>query len=149
MTKSKTILFPTDFSENAAYAFRYAQRLAYKLDATVELIHVYHIPLHLKDAFAPTKTKQLDPVLREQLERNMREFAEQNARENVSVTFKLRVGIPTQEILEEANELDVVMIVMGTMGVSGLQRLLMGSVAEQIVRLSIQPVLTVRSWGSK
>ncbi len=147
MTKSKIILFPTDFSENAAYAYRYAQKLAHKLDAAVELIHVYHIPLHLMDSFAPTKTKQLNPVLREQLERNIREFAEQNARGNVSVTFKLRVGIPTQEILEEANELDVVMIVMGTMGVSGLHRLLMGSVAEQIVRLSIQPVLTVRFWG--
>ncbi|MBN1655320.1 MAG: universal stress protein [Deltaproteobacteria bacterium] len=148
MTKNKTILFPTDFSESAAYAFRYAQKLAHRLEAAIELIHVYHIPLHLMDVLAPTKLKDLDPVLREQLERDLREFAERNTREKMPITYKLRVGIPTQEILEEANKLDVIMIIMGTMGVSGLQRLLMGSVAEQVVRLSSQPVLTVRSRGS-
>jgi len=148
MTKSKTILFPTDFSENAAYAFRYAEELAFELNAVVELVHVYHNPLHLMDVLAPRKSEELDPALRERLESDLHAFAEKNARKGVPITYKLRVGIPTQEILEEANHLDVVMIIMGNMGISGLQRLLMGSVAEQVVRLASQPVLTVRSWQS-
>jgi len=148
MTKSKTILFPTDFSENAAHAFRYAEELAFELNAVVELIYVYHIPLHLIDVLAPTKLEELDPALRERLESDLHEFAEKNARKDVPITYKLRVGIPTQEILDEANHLDVAMIIMGNMGISGLQRLLLGSVAEQVVRLASQPVLTVRSWQS-
>jgi len=92
------------------------------------------------------KLEELDPALRERLESDLHEFAKTNAREKVPINYELRVGIPTQEILEEANRLDVMMIIMGNMGISGLQRLLMGSVAEQVVRLASQPVLIVRSW---
>jgi universal stress protein A len=145
MTKAKTILCPTDFSENAAHAFRYAQQLAHKLDAAVELMHVYHIPLHKIYVLAPTKLEELDPVLREMIETHLRQFAEQNAQANVTVTYKIGVGIPSQEILEEANRLDVIMIIMGVLGLTGMQRVLMGSVAEQVVRLANHPVLTVRS----
>jgi universal stress protein A len=149
MTKTKTILCPTDFSENAASAFCYAQELAYKLDSVIELIHVYHTPLYGKDISAPTKLEAMDPALREKLEYDLREFAEQNAQVKVPVTYKLRVGIPSHEILEEADQLDVVMIIIGVLGITGLQRLLMGSVAEQVVRLANHPVLTVRSKANR
>lgn len=145
MKKTKTFLCPTDFSENAAHAFRYAQDLAQKLDATIELMHVYHIPLHKTYVLAPIKLEELDSMLREKIETQLKHFAEQNAQEKVPVTFKIGVGTPSHEILEEANRLDVVMIIMGVLGLSGLQRVLMGSVAEQVVRLASQPVLTVRT----
>jgi universal stress protein A len=145
MTKIKTILCPIDFSDNAAHAFRYAQQLADKLDAIIELMHVYHIPLHGAYVFAPSKLEELDPLLREKIDAHLRQFAEQNAQANVTITYKIGVGIPSHEILEEANRLDVVMIIMGVLGLSGLQRALMGSVAEQVVRLASQPVLTVRT----
>jgi universal stress protein A len=148
MIKSKTILCPTDFSENAAHAFRYAQQLAHKLDVAIELMHVYHIPLHGINVLAPKKLEELDPVLREEIEHHLRDFIAQNAQAKVSVSYKLGVGIPSHEILEEANRLDAIMIVMGVMGLTGLQRVLMGSVAEQVVRLANQPVLTVRSKAS-
>lgn len=145
LTKTKTILCPTDFSKNAAHAFLYAQELAHKLDAVVELIHVYHIPLHGINVLAPTKLEELEPALREELEHQLRAFVEQNAKAKAPVTYKLGVGIPSHEIIEEANRLDVIMIIMGVLGLSGLQRLLMGSVTEQVVRLANHPVLTVRS----
>jgi len=144
MTKTETILCPTDFSANASHAFQFAQRLAEKCGATVELMHVYHIPLHLADDMAPKTLEEMDPGLRESLERDLRKFAGGHARNDVPVTFQLRVGNPSHEIIEEAERINAHMIVMGILGLTGLQRVLVGSVAEQVVRLSIHPVLTVR-----
>jgi len=144
MTKTETILCPTDFSDNASHAFDFAQLLAEKCDATVELLHVYHIPLHLADVLAPTSLEEMDPGLRESLEHDLRKFAGRHARKDVPVTFKLRVGNPSHEIIEEAERIDAHMIVMGILGLTGLQRVLVGSVAEQVVRLATHPVLTVR-----
>ena len=61
MTKTETILCPTDFSENASHAFHFAQLLAEKCGATVELMHVYHIPLHLADVGAEPRGPQVRP----------------------------------------------------------------------------------------
>lgn len=149
MTKTKTILCPTDFSDNATHAFEFAQQLADKCDATVELLHVYHIPLHLADELAPMTLEGMDPELRESLESDLRKFAGRHARKGVPVTFRLRVGIPSHEIIEEAEQIDAHMIVMGILGLTGLQRMLVGSVAEQVVRHADHPVLTVRFRDNK
>ena len=62
----------------------------------------------------------------------------------IKARWRLEVGVPFEEIVKAAHEEGADMIVMGTHGRSGLNRLLLGSVAERVVRLALCPVLTVR-----
>jgi nucleotide-binding universal stress UspA family protein len=137
------ILHPTDFSEHSAYAFRLACSLARDHEARLIVLHVVAtlgpelVPVGPGEA-------QLQPEAYQQgLWRELRGI--QSADPAVVVEHHLAEGDAVAEILRFARETDCDMIVLGTHGRTGLERLLMGSVAEQIVRKAACPVLTVKS----
>ena len=134
-----SILHPTDFSENAHTAFQLACTLAHDYDARLVVVHVTPPQTMLyTEAVVPPRHLETLQLVREKLEQVVPTPAD------LAMEHHLLVGDPATEILQIAEEQKCDMIVMGTHGHRGLTRLLMGSVAEQIIRRAPCPVLTVK-----
>lgn len=133
------VLVATDFSDQARCALEWAQSVAGAFEATLILLHVIDVFSLAEMSCGMTG---FDPLsfLREQAHKSMGEL---KALLPDARTF-IREGSPRPAIVEAALELHCEMIVMGTHGRSGLAHLLLGSVAEYVVRNSKVPVLTVR-----
>ncbi len=140
MLPIRTILHPTDFSDNAANAYHLAAALARDYGARLIVIHVAPIPVvGLTLGVVPPPPRADEALLHKSLH-------EYSGREWVDVSEEIVVeGDPATEILGVAEEENCDLIVMGTHGLTGLERLLMGSVAEQVLRRAPCPVLTVRT----
>lgn len=146
MPPVKIILVPTDFSPASKRALRYACSLADACSASLHIIHVLENPFTqaaFSEMYAPPPGDFL-----EELERRTRaELQAQLTPEEkaqYSAVFILRGGAPAHEILEYLNEQGAIdLVVMATAGRGGVARLMMGSVADKIVRAAPCPVLTI------
>jgi nucleotide-binding universal stress UspA family protein len=140
MPPIRTVLHPTDFSERSDYAFRLACSLARDYGARLLLVHVTPTVVVSGEVVTlPPQPPDVWKALQEQLA-NLRP-----PDPNVSVGRHLKEGDPATEILRLAREAKVDVIVMGTHGRTGFGRLLLGSVAEQVVRRAPCPVVTVKA----
>lgn len=131
------ILVPTDGSECAQAAVGYAEDLATRTDATIHVLCV-------ADSRILENAPQYDQLKEERMElaeRTCNEFSESG----VSTERAVRTDIPHKAIRRYATEQDIDLIVMGTHGRTGIERYLLGSVTEKVVRLSDVPVLTVKA----
>jgi nucleotide-binding universal stress UspA family protein len=138
--KIGTILHPTDFSRNSEAAFHMACALARDYGARLAVVHVKPLPTVAYGEFGalpPEATDHLEE-LKERLARV------QPTDSSIRMDRFVVEGEIAWEILRMAGELKADLIVMGTHGRSGLGRLLMGSVAEMVVRKATCPVLTVK-----
>jgi nucleotide-binding universal stress UspA family protein len=135
------ILVATDFSDVSARAVDYACELARRLAA--ELI-VVHADITLAALSGTRIAARRRPTVEMTLSRLVRRLR----RRGISVRGELLAGDAATQILDMAAKVHAGMIVMGTHGRSGLSKLVMGSVAQQVVRDSPYPVLTVRSSDS-
>ena len=144
MESSKIILVPVDFEEASVEALAQARTLAETLGFEVVLLHVYAVPAPFYSGIAP----MAGPGLSEEIHLAAAETLERFAAENGNLRNILRCGDPTTEALAVINEVRPEMVVMGTHGREGLAHWLLGSVAENIVRKSPVPVLTLRATGS-
>jgi len=137
------ILVPTDFSEGSEPAVQYAAMMARVLKAHVCLVHVIQ-----PYAYAMTETfnvvdhysalKAIAEPMLDQVRKGLQKAG-------LTVETDLLSGVAHREILEKARRTGADLIVMGTHGRSGVDHLLLGSVAEKVVRLSPCPVLTIRT----
>ncbi len=148
MIRLKRILAPTDFSEYSLAAMRYACEFASRFDAELHVLHAIASPLEAVDegtaspyarAFAEYETE-----IRENAEKQLAAVDTAPLTNPDQVVRVLRGGFPFVEILQYAKAAEIDLIVIGTHGRSGLQHILLGSVAEKIVRKSPCPVLSVR-----
>jgi nucleotide-binding universal stress UspA family protein len=140
MLPIRTVLHPTDFSDSAKPAFELACALARDYRATLVLIHV--IPP--TRVFAPDGIAVPFPVEEEEYEAQTRLARLRPLDPDVAVDHRVLEGDPTEQILKVAADEKADVIVMGTHGTTGLTRLLVGSVAENVMRKAPCPVLTVR-----
>jgi nucleotide-binding universal stress UspA family protein len=141
----KRIVCPVDFSPSSDYALGYALDLARMFEAQLTLLHVVEVPFLPSYAMAGVPDlniplEQIEDGARKGLERLAGECRPKYGR----VGTELRTGTAFMEIIAYAREHEVDMIVMGTHGRTGLSHLLIGSVAEKVVRKSPCPVLTIR-----
>jgi nucleotide-binding universal stress UspA family protein len=145
MTPFKKILVPTDFSESAAAALRLASDLSFRFAAPMTLVYVFEMAEYpLPNGYVVFTTQQFERMS-EQF--NQRLAQEQRAALDAgahSVTTRLLRGWAPAEITQLAKAGEFDLIVMGTHGRSGLKHLVLGSVAERVVRTAPCPVLTVR-----
>jgi nucleotide-binding universal stress UspA family protein len=139
MLPLKTILHPTDFSEPSESAFRLANSLAADYAAQLVILHVVFVPVRFSDGLILPGSKGY----REQLNGHL--FDMEVTDHRIDVVRRLEEGSPATEILQVAQVCVADLIVMGTHGRRGLKRLMMGSVAEEVVRKANCPVLMVRS----
>lgn len=145
MISIKRVLAPTDFSEHSRPAVRYAAELADKFAAELILLHV--VPdavLALPDAVMPTPAPLAD--LNELTESGRQGLANLIAAEKLEPRrprSEVRIGSPAAEIVAAAKDLHADIVCVSTHGRGGLARVIMGSVAEMVVRQAPCPVLTV------
>jgi universal stress protein A len=138
------ILVPVDFSASSEAAVNYALELARPFEAAVHLLNVVEDPLAAGVWSAQAYTAEIAG-----LQVNLVRDAEARLRESVppgaaTVSTEVRTGRAERQILDVARERSIDLIVMGTHGRTGIAHVVMGSVAERVVRHAPCPVLTVR-----
>ncbi|MFP8952638.1 universal stress protein [Natrialbaceae archaeon A-arb3/5] len=134
------LLLATDGGEGARRATDHAIELAARLDATLHVLSV--------SEEGPHSTERQDELRHDpesEAATAVEEAERAAAADGVSVTTTIRHGVPQEEIVEMATANGMDMIVMGTVGRSGLDALIVGSVAEEVVKNAPVPVVTVRS----
>lgn len=142
MITLKKILVPTDFSEHSAKAMQYGAELAAKFGAELHLLHSIEATpiMYGEGAFYPTETdaeieaaavKQLDDV-------------KLDSTADLTVKRHAKHGHPFVEIVRYAKDNEVDLIIIGTHGRGAIAHMLLGSVAEKVVRKAPCPVLVVR-----
>lgn len=145
MLSIRRILFPTDFSEPAEYAWPYALTFAQEFGAEVHLVHVVTPPPRLTEAYAvdfnPEGTVQ---ALTAEASASIDQQVEAAKSRGLIFSREVRVGVDYREIIDYATKHDIDLIVMATHGRTGLAHVLLGSVAEKVVRKAPCPVLTVK-----
>jgi nucleotide-binding universal stress UspA family protein len=141
MLPIKTILHPTDFSETSAQAFWVACAAARDYGARVVVTHVVNVQLYGNPAMGPLIADPVD--VEDELRRELEALRPPDPA--VGVEHRLCRGDAATEIVALARELKADLIVMGTHGRSGLGRLVLGSVAEAVLRRAPCPVLTVKA----
>ncbi|MHC4875540.1 MAG: universal stress protein [Planctomycetota bacterium] len=138
--KLNRVLVPVDFSPTSDKAFDYAVEFARVFGAEILAAHIVEDPI----LYAPTT----DPVYRADFEQMVQQkldsLAEHRDCEGISIRTMIQSGTPFYEIIQLAGTEDCELIVMGTHGHGPLQHVLMGSVAEKVVRKAKCPVLVVR-----
>lgn len=137
------VLVPVDFSDPSRAALRYAARLAARFKASVYLLYVAESLQKLRHAHAMTAnvdTSRLHDALKEKLA----EFAIDPVAELAPIHYEVRNGKPVEEILSSANDIGADLIVIATHGRTGFKHVMLGSVAERVVREAPCPVLVVR-----
>lgn len=139
----KNILVPVDFSDSGDVAMAYAVSLAREYDAQMHLVHVYEQPFAYGNAgFAGTPIPAEIPPA--DLNEEQAKLDLVTPAEDVKFRREFIVGSPADDLVKYAKENEIDLVVMGTHGRTGLTRLLMGSVAEGVVRRSPCPVLTIK-----
>ena len=146
----KTILVPYDFSESAEHAAQIAVHEARVHGARIVLLHVVELMPH----FGHETVMMVRPGTESQISvrgyyvesatKELRVIADRLATDGVTVDVTVDTGVPVEVIREYLQRHPIDLIVMGTHGRTGLRRVIAGSVAERLVRLSNVPVLTIR-----
>ena len=146
MLTLKIVLVPTDFSDASESALRYGKAMAEAFGASLHFVHVMEDLL--AHAWAAEVYVSSMPQLRDEIEKESRQRLEmllgESDRSKFRAEIALLAGNPFLEIIRYAKAHDVDLIVMGTHGRGPIAHMLLGSVAEKVVRKSPCPVLTVR-----
>ncbi|WP_254761667.1 universal stress protein [Natrinema marinum] len=137
------ILFPTDGSDGASAAFDHVLEIA---DANDSTVHVLNVADTTKDSVVRMRGDVVD-VLEREGERLVRDATERARERGVDTVTEVRQGTPYSTIVDYADSRDIDLVVMPTHGRRGLERLLLGSTTERVVRRADVPVLTIRPNG--
>jgi len=144
--KYKKVLFCTDFSDNADYAFGFAYGIAKRDEGILYILHV--IPYNHHQAYAESfitteDLKKIQKAVEEDTTNNYKERYEKEIEEVVPYEFVTKSGREDNEILTFAKKENVDIIVMGTHGKTGIEHVFFGSVAEKVLRNSPFPVFII------
>jgi len=147
--KIKSVLAPIDFSERSKKSLEVAASISEKFGARLSLLYVLETPKIDRESLPDTLKWKVDKFISTEGEREryqLEAWTKQLTEEGCCVVTSIFVdtGEPVRKILEYAEDEEVDLIVMATRGLSGLKRVLMGSVTEKVIRKSRQSVLVVR-----
>lgn len=142
MKQFKHILVPVDFEASANEALEVAIGLAQAFDAKLTLLHVWEIPIYPYMEFM--LNSEVIAGVEDRAVALLAEKLTQVRKTLPNAESKLKTGLPWGGILDAIKEVGPDLVAMGTHGRRGVSHLVLGSVAEKVVRLSPVPVLTVR-----
>lgn len=143
--KVERLLFPTDFSEGSRNALHYAVDLARHYNAKLYILHVIYDIARATESHIPHISA--DEIYNEMTKWAMNELERCCVEEIRGLTDVEKVvikGVPHEEIVKFASDKKIDMIVMGTYGRTGIQKLIFGDTAEKVVKRAPCPVMTVR-----
>ena len=139
------VLHPTDFSDCAAEALTKAVDLVQKLGGEVVLLQVLiETPLYGEGMLGIPNVQSIYDAQRKWAEETLEARVGELRTRGIEASWRVQTGVPVEEIVKMAGTEHADMIVIGTHGRTGLNRALLGSVAERVIRLAPCPVLTVR-----
>ncbi len=146
MVDVKKILCPTDFSEFSAWALDLALGLAHWYKSEITVMHVVPRVLMHPEYFPYMQEPVLpSPDVRKQAQEELDRFTEKAQEAGIPTLTRLEEGDSVEEILEYASELPADLVIMGTHGRRGFERLVLGSVTVKVMRKGVCPLLTVSS----
>ncbi|NDY43499.1 universal stress protein [Dissulfurirhabdus thermomarina] len=150
MADVKNILFPVDFTESSLKVLPYARLLTEKFGAKLHLIYVIRGPeqytgFELGSAWFSTYESEL----RKGAAKAMENFVDEHLHDAPPASASVVMGDIVDEILKKAEEVDADLVVVGTHGRKGLEKMVFGSVAEGVVRRAACPVLTVNPFKQR
>ncbi|WP_022852641.1 universal stress protein [Thermodesulfatator atlanticus] len=149
MADIKTILFPTDFTEASLKVLPYARYLTEKLDAKLIVLFVVEELSKYANFYVPhSALDNLEKELMESAEKKMQSFIEDHF-EDFPVESLIRRGDIPEEIVKVAEEKEADLIVMATHGRKGLEKILLGSVTERVIKTAPCPVMTINPFRVK
>lgn len=134
----KTILFPTDFSENARQAMHFAIDLARKAKAKIILVNAYDMPYSQN-----VMTTSLLDIMKESSEKGLEKLGQELAAGGVPFQIETRLGNPIRIVKQLTDEFEADLVVLGTKGATGLEEVLIGSNAASILHAVDVPVLAI------
>ncbi len=141
----KNILCAVDFAEHSKEIVSYARSFQDAFDAQVHVIYVAPtLSQYVGFQISPSSIENFVSEIIESAEDTMEKFIEENFPSNSKVMGKVITGHAAEEIVNYAKENHIDLIIMGTHGRKGIDRMLFGSVAEKVVKSSSIPVLTIR-----
>lgn len=140
----RNILVSTDFSDFSAVAVEYAASFALLYGAKIHLVHVIEPASVVGVPNLDLSTAAVSRELEDGAQEEMRKFVYWKMKNNTNLEQVVLHGDPHHEIVRYAQENEIDLIVIATHGRTGLAHMLLGSVAEKIVRLSPVPVLAVK-----
>ena len=146
MITLKKIVVTTDLSDHSLSALEYASTLSLLYGAKLYLLHVEDVgPPPMYSTHLPDfEAEQFHRLATETARKDLETFAREKISPDLNVTLAVRLGNPVDEIRRFAETEGIDIVVMATHGRTGLKHILMGSVAEKVVRTSPVPVLTVK-----
>ncbi len=136
----KHILIPTDFSENALKALKYAINIANKTGASLTVLHAYHI------SQSAGSLMSLDHIIHEDREQDMNTLlhgVNPLLANHISIEGIVRNGTPVDMIVQAAEKLDTDLIMMGSTGAGAMKKMFIGSTASNIIKNTNKAVLTI------
>jgi nucleotide-binding universal stress UspA family protein len=141
--KSRRILVPVDFSDSSARALRHAAKRVAESGGSLIIVHVVPADYGWL-GIGRDESRDLDRSLQRQAANRLRAFADENVGDNVAADLEVRIGQSAEEIVAAARESKCDSIVLSTRGLTGLDRYLIGSVADRVARLAPCPVVLLR-----
>ena len=153
MQAFKNILFPIDFSECSEKVFPHALEMVRRFEGKLYLLFVAHDISYLTTIDMPRdtvmNTKALVAEIARAGENQIQAFCDKHLSDFPNYETKVLIGNPADEIVKFANEQGIDLIVMGTHGRKGLDRTLMGSVADHVIKNAAVPVMTINPFRPK
>ena len=148
----RRIMIPIDYSENSKAALAYAAELAVGFGASLDIVHVWDRPTYVTDAVMVQRPgeahKPIGELIRENAQKDMDEFLGGiSLPSGVPSQSRLLSGEPAATLIAELKKAEHDLVVLSTHGRTGFAHLLLGSIAEKLIRMSPVPVLTVPSPG--
>jgi len=144
----RRIMIPIDYSDNSKAALAYGAEFAGGFGASLDIVHVWDRPTYLTDAVMVQRPgeahKPIGELIRENAAHDMAEFLGQiTLPSGLTTSSRLLSGEPASALIAELKKGQHDLVILSTHGRTGLAHLLLGSIAEKLVRLSPVPVLTV------
>ncbi|MCF6159539.1 MAG: universal stress protein [wastewater metagenome] len=140
----KRILCPVDFSDCSMKAFKYATEMAVRDSAALYLLYVEDERGFEYGGLRFSTEYDTDTGAIARIEQKLRDSVPEKVRDCLRVEIFVTVGIPVKEILQIADNKEVDLIVMGTHGRTGIAHMVIGSVAESVIKKAPCPVLCIR-----
>ncbi|HEV2722585.1 MAG TPA: universal stress protein, partial [Thermoanaerobaculia bacterium] len=142
--KPNLILVPTDFSEPAAHALRFAGRLAERFGATVRLMYAdYFVPPVDFSASAAVEYALTSDEAADEAKKHLIRLAKEVLPKGVAYETRVIIDSPVPAIVDEARNCNANFVIMGTHGRTGFRRLVVGSVTESVMRVINVPVIAI------
>jgi nucleotide-binding universal stress UspA family protein len=145
--KINKVLFPVDFSEVSPKIVPWVKGMADRFDTEIHLLYVVRRMDHLGGFYVEEiSIRNFEKEILDGVGKSIREFAEEHFHEYTKLKTKFVVGDAPEEIVSYAEKEGIDLIIMGTHGRKGLDRLFFGSVAEKVIKTASVPVLSINPY---